>query len=129
MRIPTSAALALLALPALLPPPAARAAPAQPLLPAAPAPRACPEGRLADGRCVDPLLSAYARQQTVCFTQVRLSYVSCPGVLPALDTRYRYPFTVVTERQREINILFERQGYQNVFGLVPVTRTGTTTGR
>ncbi|MGU3536250.1 hypothetical protein [Methylobacterium sp. A54F] len=107
------------------------AAAAQPL----PAPAACPEGRRADGRCVNPFLAALARQQTVCFTQVRLSYISCPGVLPGLDTRYRYPNTVVTERQAEINILYERQGYQEVFGnltrtVVPVvTTTRPTTAR
>lgn len=83
--------------------------------------KVCPEGRLADGRCVNPTMAALARQQTICFTQFKLSYVSCPGILPASDVRYRFPYSVVTERQREINILYERQGYQNVFGVTRVT--------
>ena len=76
-----------------------------PLAPAAPA---CPEGRQADGRCVNPRLAFLARQQAVCFTQIKLSYVVCPGVLPGLDTRYRFPYNAVAERQCELNLVFER---------------------
>lgn len=71
-------------------------------------PLACPEGRLVDGGCVNPRLAFVARQQAVCFTQVKLSYIACPGTLPGLDTRYKFPFNAVTERQRELNFVVER---------------------
>lgn len=88
-----------------------------------PAPPPCPEGRLADGRCVDPVLARLARNQTICFSQIKLSYIACPGTLPGRDARYKYPYTVVTERQREIDMLYERQAYQSVFGTTVRVRT------
>ncbi|WP_132252780.1 hypothetical protein [Methylobacterium segetis] len=102
--------LSLLALALLAGPQGVPEAAAQPRAVAAPPlrPAACPEGRLSDGSCVNPRLAFAARQQGVCYTQVKLSYIVCPGVLPGLDTRYRYPFNVVTERQRELNVVFER---------------------
>ncbi|AWN45022.1 hypothetical protein DK419_00655 [Methylobacterium terrae] len=71
-------------------------------------PPACPEGRLADGACVNPRLAFLARQQAVCYSQFKLSYIACPGTLPAVDMRYKFPFNVVTERQTELNFILER---------------------
>ncbi|TNC11007.1 hypothetical protein FF100_20600 [Methylobacterium terricola] len=75
---------------------------------AQPRPAACPEGRLADGGCVNPRLAFLARQQAVCYSQFKLSYIACPGTLPAVDTRYKFPWNVLTERQTELNFILER---------------------
>jgi hypothetical protein len=50
----------------------------------------CPEGRTADGQCVNPALAAGMRQSAVIFSQPKLSYTTFP-ILPAEDWNYRYP--------------------------------------
>jgi hypothetical protein len=51
---------------------------------------ACPEGRTANGQCVDPDLAAASRNSAVIYSQPKLSYTHYP-VLPSLDLLFRYP--------------------------------------
>jgi hypothetical protein len=57
---------------------------------AATAQNSCPEGRTADGTCVDGPLAALMRQNAVIYSQSQLSYTAYP-VLPSGDWSYRYP--------------------------------------
>lgn len=75
---------------------------------AQPRPAFCPEGRTAAGTCVNVRLATAARQQAVCYSQIKLSYIVCPGVMPSKDVDLKFPFNVVLDRFRELNSLFER---------------------
>ena len=52
--------------------------------------RRCPEGRTADGKCVNPDLSQDMRTGTVAFTQPKLSMTN-PPVMPYQDGLYYVP--------------------------------------
>jgi hypothetical protein len=55
----------------------------------------CPEGRAANGACVNPVLGAMVRQIGVIFSQPKISQTAYP-VLPSGDQRYRYPNALVS---------------------------------
>lgn len=50
----------------------------------------CPEGRTANGACVNPLLGGLMREVAIIFSQPKISETAYP-VLPSQDRSYRYP--------------------------------------
>jgi hypothetical protein len=50
----------------------------------------CPEGRTANGQCVNPGLAQAMQQNAVIFSQSKISTTHYP-LLPSDDTKYRYP--------------------------------------
>ena len=61
-----------------------------PLSSAANAQVKCPEGKTANGDCVNAALAAALRQTAIIFSQPKISQTAFP-VLPADDRLYRYP--------------------------------------
>jgi hypothetical protein len=51
---------------------------------------ACPEGRAANGQCVNPSLADAMRRGAVIYAHPKLSYTHYP-VLPSADWSVRYP--------------------------------------
>jgi hypothetical protein len=54
----------------------------------------CPEGRAANGQCVNPLMAAAIREAAILFSQARISSTAYP-VLPTGDSSYRYPHNII----------------------------------
>ena len=59
---------------------------------------ACPEGRTASGQCVDPELASGMRQNSVIYSQPKISYTHYP-ILPSLDLSLRYPNSLIPPPQ------------------------------
>ena len=59
----------------------------------------CPEGRLSNGQCADPVLGAAVRETLMVFSQPKISYTAFP-ILPSLDYRYRYPHELIPDPLR-----------------------------
>ena len=55
---------------------------------------ACPEGRTANGQCVNPLLASAMTQSAMIYSQPKISQTHYP-ILPALDWIYRYPHQLI----------------------------------
>lgn len=75
-------------------------------------PGTCPEGRMGNGRCVDPLLALSGRDRGIIFTQPRLSFLAPVRTLPsgpqANDRIFRSPNNPITDSDREISLLLGR---------------------
>jgi hypothetical protein len=54
----------------------------------------CPEGKTANGECVNPALIEVMQQDAVIFSQPKISMTAFP-ILPADDYRLRYPNQVI----------------------------------
>lgn len=76
------------------------------------APGRCPEGRMADGRCANPILALSGRDRGIIFSQPRLSFLAPVRTLPsgprANDRIFRSPNNPITDSDREIDLLLGR---------------------
>lgn len=55
----------------------------------------CPEGKTANGECVNPGLAASMRETAIIFSQPELSHTAYPN-FPAKDYIYRYPHQIAS---------------------------------
>ena len=54
----------------------------------------CPEGRAFSGKCANPALSAGVRQNSIIYSQPKISETAFP-ILPEGDFQYRYPHSLI----------------------------------
>ena len=75
-------------------------------------PGRCPEGRMADGRCANPILALSGHDRGIIFSQPRLSFLAPVRTLPsgsrANDRIFRSPNNPITDSDREIDLLLGR---------------------
>ena len=63
----------------------------------------CPEGRTANGQCVNAGLANSMRQDALIFSQPKISSTAFP-ILPSQDYDYRYPHNVIPDPNRPASI-------------------------
>lgn len=95
-------------------------------------PAFCPEGRLANGACVNPKLAVLARLTACVETQGLISFSSGPPCTTVYEDRdYRYPNAVFTDTKRALDIAFNRRSSSlDSASVIPrmFTTTRTTIG-
>jgi hypothetical protein len=60
---------------------------------------ACPEGRMANGQCINPLLAESMRQAAMIFSQPKASQTAF-ALLPSFDWIFRYPHQLIPDQQK-----------------------------
>lgn len=87
-------------------------APAVSIEPPAVPNQSCPEGRTADGRCVNAAVALAGTNRGFIYSQPRLSMLSPPWVLPSAtgtnDRIFRSPNNPITDADVELNQLLRR---------------------